>query len=500
MTLTRTRRTRRPASPDPATALRAGVYDRVSLDKKRDNRSGQQQFGAISAACALLGWVIVQRYSDPNVSASRFSDQVRKNWEKLLADLKAGQFDVLVLWESSRGDRKAPEWLALLALCRQHNVLIHVIEDRRTYDMTIRRDWKNLAEDGIDNADDSEKTSGRVRRDMDDAARAGKPHGIVAYGYERVYHPKTRTLIEQRIVPDQAAVVKEIIRRVSEAVPVITIQADLNRRGIPAPNGGQWTRGSVRRVATNPVYIARRYYYEETLPVNCPAIVDEVSFFGAQRVLSDPQRTTTRPGSQKWLLSYLAKCGACGSVMQTRQCRTRSSRYQCQERYCAAIEVTWLDNLVTRLVINYMATPQPYRKLAQANDEAMLEARAEVERLVSEQDEYKALGKAGKMKPAVVAEMVAALEGQQAAAEQRVERAASLPTVAWQLADAANPEDAEDQRVRDVRARWDCYEVATQREIVKALFEVTIRPAKQGRHGVTLVDRADRVDVAWHVE
>ena len=42
-------------------------------------------------------------------SASRFATRERKDWARLLADLAAGRFGVLMLWEASRGDRDAPE-------------------------------------------------------------------------------------------------------------------------------------------------------------------------------------------------------------------------------------------------------------------------------------------------------------------------------------------------------------------------------------------------------
>ena len=64
--------------------------------------------------------------------------------------------------------------------------------------MANGRDWRNLAEDGVDSGYESEKTSIRVRRTVAAKMQAGEPFGHCPYGYEREYHPRTRELIAQR--------------------------------------------------------------------------------------------------------------------------------------------------------------------------------------------------------------------------------------------------------------------------------------------------------------
>src|SRR5262249_19147180 len=158
-------------------------------------------------------------------------------WPKLLADLGAGQLDVLVLWESSRGDRTPQSWMALLSRCQERGVRIRVTSHERTYDMRIARDWKALAEDGIDSAYESEKTSVRLRRAVAAGAAAGRPHGKVIYGYERVYDPTTRELVEQREHPTRGPIAREIITRAAKGEAIGAIVKDLNSRGVPSPGG-----------------------------------------------------------------------------------------------------------------------------------------------------------------------------------------------------------------------------------------------------------------------
>ncbi|MQA27708.1 MAG: recombinase family protein, partial [Micromonosporaceae bacterium] len=87
--------------------LRAGIYARVSKDKRKRQRGrsvGEQETEA-RAACERRRWTVAEIYKDEDRSASRFAKKERPDWERLLADLDAGQLDVLVIWEPSRGDR-----------------------------------------------------------------------------------------------------------------------------------------------------------------------------------------------------------------------------------------------------------------------------------------------------------------------------------------------------------------------------------------------------------
>ncbi len=62
------------------------------------------------------------------VSAPRYSTDVRDDFDRLMADLRGGEFgaDVLVLWESSRGSQLVLEWVTMLDLLEQQGILVFV--------------------------------------------------------------------------------------------------------------------------------------------------------------------------------------------------------------------------------------------------------------------------------------------------------------------------------------------------------------------------------------
>ncbi len=223
----------------------------MSKDKSGRVRSVSEQHDDNRTEIEANGWLEVADYEDEG-SASRFARKERADWTRLPADIAADMLDVVVMWESSRGSRKLGEWVDFLDLCRERKVLIHVFTHHRTYDMSIGRDWRVLAEDGVDNAYESEKTSERVRRALRDNAANGLPHGICKYGYERIHDPRTGRLLGQRPVPEHAAVCAEIIRRIAAAEPVSAIYHDLVKRGVPAPGGGAWYRRTITKIATSP--------------------------------------------------------------------------------------------------------------------------------------------------------------------------------------------------------------------------------------------------------
>src|SRR5260221_3577899 len=156
----------------PADVTAAARYQRVSTTEQALGG----QYEESRAAVARHGWRAVE-YEAPGQSASRFArpggGASREQWGRLLADLAAGKIGVLVLWEASRGDRQLAGWAQLLDTCRKHGVLIHLTSQDHTYGLSRAREWRTLAEDGIDSAYESEKLSMRIKSGKDEGAQSG---------------------------------------------------------------------------------------------------------------------------------------------------------------------------------------------------------------------------------------------------------------------------------------------------------------------------------------
>lgn len=124
-----------------------------------------------------------------------------------------------------------------MAACRANGVLIHVTSHRRTYDPRIPRDWRTLAEEAVDSAYETEKSSERIRRALATNREANRPHGPIKYGYVRRYDPATKALVAQEVDEAEAAIVREIVERIGSGHSLTGISRDLTDRGVPTPCG-----------------------------------------------------------------------------------------------------------------------------------------------------------------------------------------------------------------------------------------------------------------------
>ena len=464
---------------------RAGVYERVSRAHDKRARSIEEQNAANRRDAEAGGWTIARTFQDPNRSASRFATRDREAYRDMLAAIEGGELDLVILWESSRGGRELEAWAGFLNACRRHDVLIHVTSHGRTYDMKTGRDWKALAEDGVDSANESEKTSERTLRATSANAANGRPHGLAPYGYRRAYDPATRELIGQEPDPDTAPVVADIITRVAGGEPIEAVTRDLNARGVPSPRGGTWTHATVRWICLNVTYIGKRKHNGgPLLDGDWPPLVDEETFWAGVALLTAGSRKVTRPGRARWLLSLVASCAACGGAVSARDYRGVMS-YTCRARGCFYAPLADIDRQVTGLVIARLSRKDAYAALAAADDHAVLAARAEAARLRGVLAGYKADAIAEKITRADFAEIAAGL-GERI---KMADAAAVTAGVPLALRDLLTPG-------ADIAARWDALGIPARKDVLRTLFSsITIAPAATRKRGAPF--DPDRVDVGW---
>jgi DNA invertase Pin-like site-specific DNA recombinase len=465
------------------------------MDLSGVERSISEQQDQNRGECESNNWQVTAKYTDA-VGASRFTRKQREDWPRLQADIEHDHLDVIVIWEPSRGSREPEDWFAFLRRCRDHHVRIHVTTHERTYDMKVARDWKQLADDGIDSAYEVEKLSGRVKRGLAANRANGRPHGRIQYGFQREYGigkgkdgRTVRVLKRQYPDPEQAAVCAEIIRRVASAEPLTVIEASLNERGIPSATGSKWSRHQIRAIATNPAYIGKLWNGGELVDAIWPAIVDEATFeatfWAACRHVTAPERMTTKPGKAKWLASYIATCGGtkpdgtvCGAPLyvQAPTGRHKHPYYACSgPGKHVALNVAVMDRLMELVIFERCKQPDIYARVVEGSDEQVMEARNEAARLRAQLDEWAAADISARAYQIKEAKLVPLIE----AAEKR----AVQLTVPLPLRELVEPG-------ADVAARWKALSVAAQREVVRLLVTpLRLMPAMQDGVRVPAEDR-----------
>lgn len=449
---------------------RAGIYGRNSK-KKAKSITDQLKLGRL--AVKEQGWELAGEYSDGG-SASRYATKTRGNWVRLLADIEAGKLDILILWESSRGSREPSDWERLLTLCRDRAVRVYVINDDRTYDLGKAKDLRDLRKDGAENAYESDRLGERVRRGVTAAAMDGAPHGRVAFGYDGRYDPETKRPV--RVPNADAVIVRELFDRLAAMTPISTLEKDFRARQaageLSSPSGMPWGRNTIRKVATRVAYIGKRLHEGELYDAQWPGIVDEGTFWRVQEILGDPARRTTRgdggtrPGSAKYLLSYIAKA-PCGGPMRREAVRPGRlrSRYVCHQDQCVAILEDEVDEMVTRVILARLGRPDA-RKVFAPDDVQARAAKAEAGRLRGQLEDAR--------------KSFESVDGISAEALARKERAL-LPLIedADRRGRSAGTSEALEELLDadDRQAAWNGLEMAARREVVKSLASVVVGPS-----------------------
>jgi site-specific DNA recombinase len=369
--------------------------------------------------------------------------------------------EVLVTWEASRSNRDLGEFVALRDLCLANGVLLSY--SGRTLDLDDTDDSFQASLDAVLGERESNQTRKRILRAVRSNAAAGRPHGRILYGYRRVYDPTTGALVGQEPDPETAPIVSEIARRFLSGESIYAITGDLNARKV---SDKPWSAKRVKRVLQNPGYAGLRVYQGEvTGDAAWEPIFDRATFDAIQARFA-PRRGGRGGTDVKHLLSGIARCGRCGSVMYVVHDRGRDV-YSCKDGIGHLSRAkNHLDAYVTATILERLATVD-FADFAAEHPEAT-HARAEAAELRQRLDDAAAEYSAGRVSAGMLGKVEAELVRQIKAAEKRA-RAAAIPPNIVDLAGEG------------VDERWDALKVEQQREVVRLLLDVTVLPDTRPR-------------------
>lgn len=469
-------------------AVSALTYERASQDKKGQSKSVGDQRKLNLAEVARHGWRRGKSFWDNDLSASRHATKERPDFEKLMKRIRSGNDDVLVVWEISRKERDLAVYVQIRDLCYEVGLFFWLVGGQ-LFDLRDRNDRMFLGFQAVQAEFQADYIRDNVKRGIDGAAAAGRPHGRFTYGYERVNHSRTKAFIRQD--PDEApqtaigkdgtettytkaGVVREIFEKLSKGTPLIRIENSLNDRGIPASQGGIWRRGIVRKIALNPIYIGKRVLRGEIVGDGMwPALVSEETYWSVRNMLENPDRKTWKPAKARYLLSYIVKCGVCDgplSVGNVNRHGWQGKVYSCLLRRCAAVKMEYLDEFVERIVVAYCALPETAEQLHRKfDDEGVAQARTEAERLRAELEDWRRLGEEGEVTAVSFARAEAGLLRKIAAAEAEAQEAGVPPVLRGMIGPHAEQHWLE---LGD--------DVARKREIINEILELKLLPVGKG--------------------
>jgi DNA invertase Pin-like site-specific DNA recombinase len=443
----------------------ADAYLRKS--SKDDGRSVESQEDEWREDCGDQGLEPGRIFADPDKSASRYTKKRRPDYEALVEHVSAGACRLLWMWEASRGDRRAGRWLDFLDLCREHGTLIRVKEHGRTYDPRIRRDWKSLADEGVNSDNESQLLSERIQRGKNRAAKVGRPCARLAYGFKRVYDERGNW-VEQVEHPEQAPIVRQIIERIADGEAIYAIAQDLNDRQVTAPLGGQWTQQQVRQIAVKASYAGKRVHRGAIVGDGLwEPIVDPQVWQTAYDLLADPSRRRHQDGRMIHWLASAVTCGLCkaGTLMSVPR-HNSGPAYICRACLRVSASARGLEGAVEPLILGRLRRGDAAQLFVPRNDDGALQAAmAEEKRLRSHLAGFvkRAANPDSGITPDTLDDLESEMRPKIDAATLKVKRLSTPPALA-KLAGV------------DVVGRWGDLEARVRRDVVVAIAEIQLDP------------------------
>jgi site-specific DNA recombinase len=284
--------------------LRCAVYVRKStdegLDREYNSVEAQRDGGAnYIASRRSEGWIpVADDYDDAGYSAR---DLKRPALQRLLADIREGQIDVVVVYKLDRLTRALRDFPVLIDLFDRHKVtLVSITENFSTKDAVGRMTLNMMLTFA---QFEREIAADRVRDKMVASKKKGLwMHGVPPLGYD---------LKDRRLAIDkaEAKTVRFIFEHFAEHGSAIGLLRELRARGATSK---VWTTQSGRQITGKPVdksllykmlanrtYLGELRHHDQWFPGAHPAVVTGELWDRVQARLATPPTLRERVDAGK---------------------------------------------------------------------------------------------------------------------------------------------------------------------------------------------------------
>lgn len=287
---------------------RAVIYARYSCHNQRDV-SIDQQLEACRKFARRQDIQIVGVYDDRAVTGT--SDR-RPGFQRMIRDAEQGGWEYVIVYALDRFARNRYDSAVYKRQLKNHGVKVLSAMENISDDpsgVLMESLLEGLAEYY------SKELAQKTTRGMEDNAHRCMVNGPLPLGYIRGPDGK------YAICEPEAAVVREIYRRVRDGDQLASIYRDLNAREIRTKSGKAWDRSSCRRLLENQRYTGVYIYKDIVIPGGIPQIIPQALFDAVQLLLHNkpnPRTTGTQRRRRDNGLYYLTGklfCGHCHSPM-----------------------------------------------------------------------------------------------------------------------------------------------------------------------------------------
>ncbi len=457
----------------------AAIYARISSDQDGTGLGVERQREDCRAWAERNGWPVAEEFVDNDVSA--YSGKARPAYERMLAAMRGGRVDAVIVYHMDRLTRRPKELEEFVELCDSLRItsLATVAGEVKIADgdgLLVARLMAAVA------ANESASKSRRVRRKMEQVAQSGMPHG----GANRPFGYRDDHITVDRA---EARIIKQCARRVIAGESLRSVTAWLGENEVPTVNGARWRTSTVRAMLTNPRLIGMRTLRGEVVgkAVWKPILTESEQTQVIARI--EQRRIAGRRAPRRYVLSGMLRCGKCGNTLFS-SARVNTRRYVClsgpDHDGCGRLTVVAapVEELVAEMVLFRLDTPDLATALRGGDDSP--ESSALLEQVAADEAQMEELAAAYADRRISMAEWIPARDVIQARIAS-ARRQMSEHVNGQALADLIGTGDA-------LRTTWETLPLDRQSAIIGALIDkVVIGP---GTPGATTLDPA-RVTPVW---
>lgn len=320
----------------------AFIYPRFSTEHQH---SIEEQVDACTRRCRELGLAVLGVYADEAVSGTKLS---RRNFDRMMDDLRAGLADTVVIYDQSRLMRDIEGWFSVRKELQLMGV--RVISATQEFVGGDIRKSDNFMMESIQATFDQMHvliTREKVTSKLHYMARAGlHTGGVPALGYKTKEIGDGKKILE--VDPKEATVVRRIFREYDSGQSYKSIIDGLNADGIHTKRGNKFGSNSLHDLLKNKLYIgiqvygSRVYRADGTRNSHAPegenvitreapelAIVDKTLFDRVQQRMAENKHSQIGrpPQVRDYPLKGKVFCGLCGSAMTVAASKIKGKTY-----------------------------------------------------------------------------------------------------------------------------------------------------------------------------
>jgi site-specific DNA recombinase len=335
-------------------STRAAIYCRISDDREGAGLGVARQEADCRALAKVRGWNVVETFIDNDLSA--YSGKVRPDYRRLLAAMKAHEFDAVIAWHTDRLHRSPSELEEFITLCDGAHVRVESVQ-AGNIDLSTPSGRMVARMLGSTARYESEHKSERIKRKALEAAQSGKPWG----GSDRPFGFEDDRVTVRH---SEAVIIRDLATRFLAGESLSSLCKWLGENNITTTRGNAWKITGIGRVLGGPRWSGQREHHGEIISnAVWPAIITPEETARIRAILDDPERRTNRI-ARRYLLAGLLRCAQCNTKMVARPTAKGVRRYVCpgppQGSGCGHtfIKADTLEIFVTQAVLYRLDSPE----------------------------------------------------------------------------------------------------------------------------------------------